>query len=117
MQVIWINVRRWIDLKAVIVLVCVLEQAVHGIKHFVRQQQEPFPVESIETAKSLELNGQSITTRPTTISIPGHSSVIEAFLASENDVQPSAKFVGRQAHDLMMRIFEQRLSVQSDLDV
>ncbi len=30
-QVIRIDVRRWVDLKAVIVLVCVLEQAVHGV--------------------------------------------------------------------------------------
>lgn len=49
--------------------------------------------------------------------IPSYSSVIQAFLAAENDVQPSTQFIGGQAHYLMMRILEQRLSVQSDLDV
>lgn len=35
MEVIRIDVRRRVDLKAVVVLVGVLEQTVHGIKHFV----------------------------------------------------------------------------------
>lgn len=40
---IGINVRRWIYLQAVIALVCVLEEAIHRVKHLVAQQEEPFP--------------------------------------------------------------------------
>lgn len=42
-QVVGVDVRRRIDLQTVVVLVGVLEQAVHGVEHFVRQQQEPLP--------------------------------------------------------------------------
>lgn len=43
LQVIWINVRRWIYLQAVIAFVGVLEQAVHRIQDLVAQQEKPFP--------------------------------------------------------------------------
>ena len=43
MQVIWIHIRGWIDLQRVVVLVGVLEKAVHWVEYLVGKQKEPFP--------------------------------------------------------------------------
>lgn len=42
-QVIRIDIGRGIDLKAVVVLVGVLEETIHGVQHLVGQQEKPFP--------------------------------------------------------------------------
>ena len=43
-EVIGVHVGRRIDLQAVVVLVGILEQAVHRVQHLVGQQEKPFPV-------------------------------------------------------------------------
>lgn len=43
MQMIRIDMGCRVDLQTVIVLIGVLEQAIHGIQYFMGQQQEPFP--------------------------------------------------------------------------
>jgi hypothetical protein len=40
---IWIDIRGWVDLQAVIVLIGIFKKAVHWIEHFMRQQKEPLP--------------------------------------------------------------------------
>lgn len=43
MQVVGIDIRSGVDLKTVVVLVGVLEEAIHRIKDLVREEEEPFP--------------------------------------------------------------------------
>ncbi len=45
-QVVWVDVGHAVDLEGVgvVVIVGVLEQAVHWIENLVRQQEEPLPV-------------------------------------------------------------------------
>lgn len=40
-----------VDLQAVVALASVLKQAVHGVEHFVGQQEEPFSVPPQDDAK------------------------------------------------------------------
>ena len=51
-QVIRIDVGCRVDLQTVVVLVGVLEEAVHRIQHFMRQQQEPLPVQTMKSLLS-----------------------------------------------------------------
>ena len=37
-----IIVLTWVDLQAVVVLVSILKQTVHGVQNLMRQQEEPF---------------------------------------------------------------------------
>ena len=39
-----VDVGGWVDLEAVVVVVGVLEEAVHWVEDFVRQGKEPFSV-------------------------------------------------------------------------
>jgi hypothetical protein len=59
MQMVRVNKGRSVDLEAVVVLVGVLEQAVHWVQHLMGQQKEPFPC---------------------------YSSIVKAFLSSENNI-------------------------------
>ena len=43
MQVVGVDVGGGVDLKTVVVLVGVLEEAVHGVEDLVGEQEEPFP--------------------------------------------------------------------------
>lgn len=79
-----------IDLERIIVLVGVLEEAVHGVEDLVRQLEEP---------------------------LPRHASKVQPVFPSEDDEQSSAKFVRGQSHHLMERVVEQRLASHRDLDV
>lgn len=38
---IWIDVRGWVNLQAVVVLIGVFKKAVHWIEHFMRQEKKP----------------------------------------------------------------------------
>ena len=89
-EVIGIDVRSGIDLKTVVVLVSVLKEAVHRIEDFVGEQEEP---------------------------LSGDPAVVEPFLSAEDDVEPPAELVGRKAHDLVVGILKEGLTVQSDLDM
>jgi hypothetical protein len=40
-QMIWIDVRGWVNLQAVVVLIGVFKKAVHWIEHFMRQEKKP----------------------------------------------------------------------------
>ena len=44
MQMVRVDKGRSVDLEAVVVLVGILEQAVHWVQHLMGQQKEPFPV-------------------------------------------------------------------------
>lgn len=90
LQMVGIDIARRVDLQRVVGLVGVLEQAVHGIQHLVRQQEEPFAA---------------------------HPAVVQAFLAAEDDVKAPAQLVSRESHDLVVRVLEQRLAGQRDLNV
>jgi hypothetical protein len=43
LQMIWINVRGWVNLQAVIVLIGVFKKTVHWIEHFMGQEKKPLP--------------------------------------------------------------------------
>ena len=43
LQMIWIDIRGWVNLQAVIVLIGVFKKTVHWIEHFVGQQKKPLP--------------------------------------------------------------------------
>lgn len=43
-EVVGVDGRGWVNLQAVVALACILKQAVHGIQHFVGQQEEPLSV-------------------------------------------------------------------------
>lgn len=40
-QVVGVDGRRRVDLQTVVALPGILEQTVHGVEHFMRQQEEP----------------------------------------------------------------------------
>lgn len=39
---VWVDGRCRVDLQAVVTFAGILEQTVHGVQHFVGQQEEPF---------------------------------------------------------------------------
>lgn len=41
-EVVGVDGGGWVNLQAVVALASVLKQAVHGVQHFVGQQEEPF---------------------------------------------------------------------------
>lgn len=43
LEVVGVDVGGGVDLQTVVVLAGIFEQAVHGVEHFVREQEEPFP--------------------------------------------------------------------------
>lgn len=90
LQMVWIHVARRIDLETVIVLVGILKETIHRIQNFMGQQEKP---------------------------LSRHATIVQALLAPENNVQTPSQLVGRQTHDLVVRILEQCLSSQSNLDV
>lgn len=73
---IGIDRRGRIDLQAVVVLGRVLEQAIHGIEHFVRDQEEPFA---------------------------RHATVVETLFAFERQEQLPSQVVGVQLGYLSVR--------------
>lgn len=85
-----VDVGGGVNLEAVVVLVCVLEETVHGVEHLVRQQEEP---------------------------LAGNTAVVETLLATEDYVQPAAQLIGRKTHDLVVRVLEQRCARHRDFDV
>lgn len=42
-QMIWIDVRGWVNLQAVIVLIGIFKKTVHWIEHFMGQEEKPLP--------------------------------------------------------------------------
>ena len=44
LEVVGVDVGGRVDLQTVVVLAGVLKQTVHGIQHFMGEQEEPFPV-------------------------------------------------------------------------
>jgi hypothetical protein len=40
---IWIDVRGWVNLQAVIVLIGVFKKTVHWVEHFMGQEKKPLP--------------------------------------------------------------------------
>lgn len=42
-EVVWVDGRGRVDLQAVVVLTSVLKKAVHGVEHFMGQEEEPLP--------------------------------------------------------------------------
>ena len=89
-QVFGVDVRRWVYLEAVVVLVGVLEQTVHGVEGFVRDQEEPLAADP---------------------------AVVEAFFTFEDDVEPPTQLVRWQPHDRVEGVFEEGLARHLDLDV
>lgn len=65
-QVVRVDVAGRVDLQAVVVLVGVFEQAVHGVQHLVRYKEEPLAT---------------------------HAAVIQTLFAAEYYVQSSAQLV------------------------
>lgn len=41
-EVVRVDSRGWVDLQTVVALAGILKQAVHGVQHFMGQQEEPF---------------------------------------------------------------------------
>ena len=56
MQMVRVNKGRSVDLEAVVVLVGVLEQAVHWVQHLMGQQKEPFPLKKMNMLSMYLLN-------------------------------------------------------------
>ena len=77
---VWIDVGGGIDLQAVVLLVGIFEEAVHGIECFVREMKEPFA---------------------------GDTTVVKAFFAFEQKVQSSTEFIGLTLHNVGERIVEE----------
>ena len=71
---VWVDVRARVDLEAVVVLRRVLEEAVHGIEDFVRQQEETFA---------------------------RNAAVVKTLFAAEREKHAPAQIVRRQLHDLV----------------
>lgn len=82
-EMIRIYVRSRINLQTVIVLVRILEETVHGVQDFVRQQEEPFA---------------------------GNTAVIKALLTLEDDVEATAQLVSGQTHHIVIGVFEEGLA-------
>lgn len=89
-QMIGIDGRGGIDLQVVVLLIGVLEQAVHGIEHFVRQAKEPFACDT---------------------------AVVESFLAFEGEVQSAAQLARLALHDVIQRVVEQAISTDGELQL
>ena len=83
-----INIRSGVDLKTVVILVCVLEEAVHRIKDFVREEEEPLPEIKETFLASIDIVRVADRVKKSHAHEPRHSAVIKAFLASEYDVEP-----------------------------
>ena len=47
-QVLRVDTRRWVDLQRVVIVRRVLEQAVEGVEHLVREQEEEFTARSAQ---------------------------------------------------------------------
>lgn len=67
-QMFGIDIRGRVDLQTVVVLVGILEQAVHGVKSLMGHQEEP---------------------------LAAHAPVIQALFALEHYVEATAQFIGR----------------------
>lgn len=52
-EVVGVDGRGWVNLQAVVALACILKQAVHGIQHFVGQQEEPLSVGPQDRGKAI----------------------------------------------------------------
>ena len=48
LEVVGVDVGGRVDLQTVVVLAGVLKQTVHGIQHFVGEQEKPFPVKQCQ---------------------------------------------------------------------
>ena len=83
-----INIRSGVDLKTVVILVGVLEEAVHRIKDFVREEEEPLPEIKETFLASIDIVRVADRVKKSHAHEPRHSAVIKAFLASEYDVEP-----------------------------
>jgi hypothetical protein len=51
--VLGVDARMWIDLEGVVVVGRVFEQAVEGIEHFVREEEEEFSVTIVSVVASM----------------------------------------------------------------
>lgn len=40
-EVVWVDSRGWVDLQTIVALAGILKQTVHGVQHFMGQQEEP----------------------------------------------------------------------------
>ena len=83
-----INIRSGVDLKTVVILVGILEEAVHRIKDFVREEEEPLPEIKETFLASIDIVRVADRVKKSHAHEPRYSAVIKAFLASEYDVEP-----------------------------
>ena len=83
-----INIRSGVDLKTVVILVGVLEEAVHRIKDFVREEEEPLPEIKETFLASIDIVRVADRVKKSHAHEPCPSAVIKAFIASEYDVEP-----------------------------
>ena len=54
-EVVWVDGRGRVDLQTVVALAGILEQTVHGIEHFVGQQEEPLRSRVVER-RTIKIN-------------------------------------------------------------
>lgn len=97
-EMLGVDVGVGIDLKRVVVVRRVLEEAVEGVEHFVREEEEEFP-----SARSCERHSSI---RETVWDPPRESSVIESILAVKLDHEPLLEVVGGLAHNLGVTVLK-----------
>ena len=85
MEVVGVDIAGRVDLEAVVVLVRILEQAVHRVQHLVRHREEPFArhsaiVQALLTLKTM-VCGKEQLVRHHEEPLAGHSTIVQALLA------------------------------------
>lgn len=112
-----VDVGGRVDLQTVVVLASILKQTVHGVQNLMREQEEPFPKNTtrgqttIKWTWSYWLSGRFCEARVVEsykkmqlyriqLKLPGHTSVVQAFLSREDDPQSPPQILRVKAHDL-----------------
>ena len=83
-EVVGVDIAGRVDLEAVVVLVRILEQAVHRVQHLVRHREEPFArhsaiVQALLTLKTM-VCGKEQLVRHHEEPFAGHSAIVQALL-------------------------------------
>ena len=101
-EVLRVDATVGVDLQSVVVVGRVLEQAVEGVEHLVRKQEE-------------ELSEQSQTRWEQSSNAPGDTSVIQTVFTLKLDHQTLLQVTGRLPHDLGVTSLEQVVTRNLDM--
>ena len=87
-----VDARGRVDLQSVVVVRRVLEEAVRGVEHLVRQEEEPFPEQGPKSASPCAPDLQRTLA-------PRHASIVQPILTLKLDHQPLPQIIRLQPHN------------------